>query len=150
LTEALNDYTGAVVLVSHDMHLLSLVAERLWLVDQGGVAPWQGDLDDYRAMLLSSSDDRPARQPPKPAPKRASRDEILDLRAEARRAEDRITKLTEMLDKLSVKMADPRVYDDAAEVEKWGRKHAEATEAMTRAESLWMKALERLERAERG
>ena len=150
LTEALNDYTGAVVLVSHDMHLLSLVAERLWLVDQGGVTPWQGDLDDYRAMLLSSSDDKPARiTAPKPA-KRASRDEILDLRAEARRAEDRITKLTEMLDKLGVKMADPKVYDDPLEVKKWGRKHAEATEAMTRAEALWMKALERLERAERG
>ena len=138
------------VLVSHDMHLLSLVAERLWLVDQGGVTPWQGDLDDYRAMLLSSSDDKPARiTAPKPA-KRASRDEILDLRAEARRAEDRITKLTEMLDKLGVKMADPKVYDDPLEVKKWGRKHAEATEAMTRAEALWMKALERLERAERG
>ena len=138
------------MLVSHDMHLLSLVAERLWLVDQGGVAPWQGDLDDYRAMLLSSSDDKPMRAPAKPAPKRASRDEILELRAEARRAEDRITKLTEMLDKLGVKMADPAVYDDPLEVKKWGRKHAEATEAMTRAESLWMKALERLERAERG
>ena len=150
LTEALNDYTGAVVLVSHDMHLLSLVAERLWLVDQGGVAPWQGDLDDYRAMLLSGSDDKPMRTPQKPAPKRASRDEILDLRAEARRAEDRITKLTEMLDKLGVKMADPKVYDDPDEVKKWGRKHAEATEAMTRAEALWMQALERLERAERG
>ncbi len=151
LTEALNDYTGAVVLVSHDMHLLSLVAERLWLVDQGGVTPWQGDLDDYRAMLLSSPEDRPSRpEPAKPAPKRASRDEILELRAEARRAEDRVTKLTEMLDKLGVKMADPGLYDDAAEVEKWGRKHAEATEAMTRAEALWMAALERLERAERG
>ena len=74
----------------------------------------------------------------------------MELRAEARRAEDRITKLTEMLDKLGVKMADPKVYDDPVEVKKWGRKHAEATEAMTRAEALWMKALERLERAERG
>ncbi|MFD1797607.1 ABC-F family ATP-binding cassette domain-containing protein [Paracoccus aurantiacus] len=149
LTEALNDYTGAVVLVSHDMHLLSLVADRLWLVDQGGVHAWQGDLDDYRAMLLSSPDERARPEPAKPAPKRASRDEILELRAEARRAEDRITKLTDMLDKLGVKMADPKVYDDPAEVEKWGRKHAEATEAMTRAETLWMEALERLERAER-
>ncbi|MFV0409198.1 MAG: ABC-F family ATP-binding cassette domain-containing protein [Paracoccus sp. (in: a-proteobacteria)] len=151
LTEALNDYTGAVVLVSHDMHLLSLVADRLWLVDQGGVAPWQGDLDDYRAMLLSSPEDRPAKaEAPKPAPKRASRDEILELRAEARRAEERVEKLDEMLDKLGVKMADPGLYDDPAEVEKWGRKHAEATEAMVRAETLWMKALERLEKAERG
>ncbi|MDO5656831.1 MAG: ABC-F family ATP-binding cassette domain-containing protein [Paracoccus sp. (in: a-proteobacteria)] len=149
LTEALNDYSGAVVLVSHDMHLLGLVADRLWLVDQGGVSPWQGDLDDYRQMLLSAPEDKPARQAA-PAPKRASRDQILELRAEARRAEDRVEKLTEMLDKLAVKMADPALYDDPAEVEKWGRKHAEASEAMTRAEALWVEAMERLETAERG
>ncbi|WP_090522841.1 ABC-F family ATP-binding cassette domain-containing protein [Paracoccus isoporae] len=150
LTEALNDYTGAVVLVSHDMHLLSLVADRLWLVDQGGVAPWQGDLDDYRAMLLQTPEEKPAKASPAPKPKRASRDEILELRAEARKAEARVEKLTEMLDKIGGKMADPGIYDDAAEVEKWGRKHAEASEAMTRAEAIWMTAMERLERAERG
>lgn len=154
LTEALNDYPGAVVLVSHDMHLLSLVADRLWLVDQAQVTPWQGDLDDYRAMLLSQPEDRarPQSAPspaPSPAPKRASRDEILDLRAETRRAEDRVEKLTDMLDRLSEKMADPALYDDPTEVEKWGRKHAEASEAMIRAEALWMEALERLEAAER-
>ncbi|WBU62917.1 ABC-F family ATP-binding cassette domain-containing protein [Paracoccus aerodenitrificans] len=150
LTEALNDYSGAVVLVSHDMHLLSLVADRLWLVDQGGVAPWQGDLDDYRAMLLQTPEDRQAKPAPAPKPKRASRDEILELRAEARKAEARVEKLTGMLDKIGEKMADPGIYDDAAEVEKWGRKHAEASEAMGRAEALWMEAMERLERAERG
>ncbi|WBU61899.1 ABC-F family ATP-binding cassette domain-containing protein [Paracoccus albus] len=150
LTEALNDYTGAVVLVSHDMHLLSLVAERLWLVDQGGVTPWQGDLDDYRAMLLASPEDKPARPAPAPKPKRASRDEILELRAEVRKSEARVEKLTEMLDKISEKMADPDLYDKPVEVEKWGRKHAEASDAMVRAEALWMEALERLEQAERG
>ncbi|MDO5605747.1 MAG: ABC-F family ATP-binding cassette domain-containing protein [Paracoccus sp. (in: a-proteobacteria)] len=148
LTEALNDYTGAVVLVSHDMHLLELVADRLWLVDQGRVTPWEGDLDDYRAMLLSSPDSKPARSDAaRAAPRRASRDEILELRAEARRAEERVGKLTGMLDKLALRMADPALYDDPAEVEKWGRKHAEASEAMIRAEALWLEAMERLERA---
>ncbi|WBU55509.1 ABC-F family ATP-binding cassette domain-containing protein [Paracoccus sediminicola] len=150
LTEALNDYSGAVVLVSHDMHLLSLVADRLWLVDQGMVSPWQGDLDDYRAMLLQTTEDRPEKSLPAPKAKRPGRDEILDLRAEARKAEARVEKLTEMLDKIGEKMADPGIYDDAAEVEKWGRKHAEASEAMIRAEALWMAAMERLERAETG
>ena len=153
LTEALNDYTGAVVLVSHDMHLLNLVADRLWLVDQGGVTPWQGDLDDYRKMLLQGedrSDTRPeARSEPKPAAKRPPRDRILELRAEARRAEERIEKLTVMMDKLDAIMADPTTYDDALRAEAFGRKHAEASEAMQRAESLWMAALERLEKAER-
>ena len=147
LTEALNDYTGAVVLVSHDMHLLNLVADRLWLVDQGGVAPWEGDLDDYRRMLLSG-DDKPLPKPePKPSGKRPPRDQVQELRAEARRAEERIEKLAVMLEKLDAILADPATYDDAQRAEAFGRKHAEATEAMSRAEGLWMQALERLETA---
>ena len=157
LTEALNDFSGAVVLVSHDMHLLSLVADRLWLVDQGGVAPWQGDLDDYRKMLLTGEDKapkdpRPAETGAEPRPaaaKRPSREVVLELRAEARRAEERVEKLTAMLEKLDAIMADPATYDDAQKAESFGRKHAEASEAMLRAESLWMQALERLEAAER-
>lgn len=157
LTEALNDFSGAVVLVSHDMHLLNLVADRLWLVDQGGVAPWQGDLDDYRKMLLTGEDKapkdpRPAETGTEPRPaaaKRPSREVVLELRAEARRAEERVEKLTAMLEKLDAIMADPATYDDAQKAESFGRKHAEASEAMLRAESLWMQALERLEAAER-
>ncbi len=151
LTEALNDYTGAVVLVSHDMHLLSLVADRLWLVADGAVTPYQEDLAEYRRMLLSSDDQKTAAKPAKaPAPKRASRDQILELRAATRRAEERVEKLTEMLGKLDAIMADPATYDDAYEAEKWGRKHAEASQAMIRAEALWLEALEQLEAAERG
>ena len=90
-----------------------------------------------------------AAKPEKPAVKRPSRDQILDLRAEARRAEERIEKLAVMLEKLDAIMADPATYDDAVRAEQFGRKHAEASEAMLRAESLWMQALERLEAAER-
>jgi len=145
LTEALNDYTGAVVLVSHDMHLLGLVAERLWLVDGGRVAPWHGDLEDYRRMLLSGGEAPPAPLPPAARAARPSRDMLLEMRAEARRAEERVGKLTGMLAKLDAKMADPAVYGDPAEAEKWGRKHIEAREAMARAETLWLEALEALE-----
>ena len=150
LTEALNDYTGAVVLVSHDMHLLELVADRLWLVADGAVRPYADDLDSYRKSLLAPDEPERPREAAKPAPKRASRDEILELRAEVRRGEERVEKLTTMLEKISEKMADPALYDDPAEAEKWGRKHAEATQALPRAEALWLDALERLEAAERG
>ena len=150
LTEALNDYTGAVVLVSHDMHLLELVADRLWLVADGAVTPYPDDLDTYRRSLLASDEPKAPAPPPKAPARRASRDEILELRAEARRGEERVEKLTAMLEKISARMADPTLYDDPAEAEKWGRKHAEASEALPRAEALWMEALERLEAAERG
>ncbi|MGH1368888.1 MAG: ABC-F family ATP-binding cassette domain-containing protein [Maritimibacter sp.] len=55
LVEALTAYSGAVVLVSHDMHLLSLVADRLWIVKDGAVAPFEEDLDAYRSLLLSGA-----------------------------------------------------------------------------------------------
>ncbi|WP_134727038.1 ABC-F family ATP-binding cassette domain-containing protein [Paracoccus luteus] len=150
LTEALNDYTGAVVLVSHDMHLLELVADRLWLVADGGVTPYPHDLETYRRTLLTGDEPERPREAARPAPRRAGRDEILDLRAEVRRGEERVAKLTEMLGKISQRMADPALYNDPHEAEKWGRKHAEATAALPRAEELWMAALERLEAAERG
>lgn len=149
LTEALNDYTGAVVLVSHDMHLLSLVADRLWLVDQGDVEPWQGDLDDYRQMLLAGDEKSMVKVVEKPAPKRPSRDKVLELRAEVRNAEERIEKLTEMTKKLDAILADPATYENSLRAKQFGRKHAEAVDAMQRAESLWVQALERLEEAER-
>jgi ATP-binding cassette subfamily F protein 3 len=53
LIEAINDYPGAVMLVSHDRHLLEACAERLWCVEDGTIAPYDGDLDDYRRRVLS-------------------------------------------------------------------------------------------------
>ena len=51
LVRALGTYTGAVLLITHDPHLVELVAERLWLVDEGTVRPYEGDMDDYRLLL---------------------------------------------------------------------------------------------------
>ncbi len=149
LVEALTAYSGAVVLVSHDMHLLSLVADRLWLVSDGTVKPFEGDLEAYRSLLLAR--DKPIKVKPQTAkPKRPSRDTMLALRADLRRCEDRIEKLTEMHDKLSAKLADPALYEDDRidDLETWNRKFAEVTEAMQKAETLWVAAAERLEQAE--
>ncbi len=150
LVEALTSYTGAVILVSHDMHLLSLVADRLWLVSNGTVKPYEDDLESYRKMLLAG--DKPAK-PTKPAPekpKRPNRDAILALRSEVRKSEARVTKLNEMRDKLARKLADPALYEDAklGEMEVWQKKYAEVMGALDRAEALWMQDLEKLETAE--
>jgi len=146
LVEALTDYTGAVILVSHDMHLLTLVADRLWLVSDGSVKPFEGDLEAYRDFLLAR--DKP--ESPKPAeakPKRASRDTVLALRAELRKCEERVEKLSEMHDKLAAKLADPALYadDKVSDLEVWNRKYAELKDAMERAETLWMEAQEKLD-----
>ena len=52
LVEAINDFSGAMILISHDRHLLEACADRLWLVADNTVAPYEGDLDDYRRIVL--------------------------------------------------------------------------------------------------
>ncbi len=149
LVEALTAYSGAVVLVSHDMHLLSLVADRLWLVNKGRVTPFEGDLEDYRKLLLTTdAPKKPAPQAPA-KPKRADRDTVLALRAEARKCEARIDKLLEMKEKLDAKLADPALYDGTRsdEIALWQKKHAELMDGLTRAEALWLDAQEKLEEA---
>ncbi|WP_027243752.1 ABC-F family ATP-binding cassette domain-containing protein [Leisingera daeponensis] len=151
LVEALTAYSGAVILVSHDMHLLSLVADRLWLVSDGTVNPFDGDLESYRALLLAREKPASKTGAPKPAkPKRASRDVLIALRADVRKSEARVEKLSEMREKLDEKLADPTLYEPgkAADMAVWQKKHAECIEALERAEGLWMDALEKLEQAE--
>ncbi|MEM7488408.1 MAG: ABC-F family ATP-binding cassette domain-containing protein [Pseudomonadota bacterium] len=151
LVEALTAYTGAVVLVSHDMHLLSLVADRLWLVGGGTVQPYDGDLESYRRMLLQG-EEKPAK-PQKPdgkfKAKPVSRDRILELKSEARKAEARVQKIEEMREKLAKKLADPALYDEGrvGELETWNKKYAEVMEAADKAEAIWLQAMEKLEAA---
>ena len=152
LVEALTAYTGAVILVSHDMHLLSMVADRLWLVKDGQVTPYAEDLEAYRKLLLTS--DKPDK-PAKPAaaaekPRRPSREALQALRGEVRKCEARVEKLNQMRDKLAKKLADPSMYEpervDEAQV--WQKKYAEVMDGLDRAESLWLSAIEKLEKSE--
>ena len=150
LVEALTAYSGGVILVSHDMHLLELVADRLWLVNNGRVTPYEEDLESYRKQLLNA--DKPSKKTPSKSerPKPASRDKILSLRSDVRKSEARLEKLNEMRDKLAIKLADSALYDDTriGELATWNKKYAEVMEALERAEALWLAAQEKLESAE--
>jgi len=148
LVEALTEYSGAIVLVSHDMHLLELVADRLWLVNGGRVAPFEGDLEGYRAMLLGGQDTAKPPPPRTVKPRKASREAISKLRQEVRRCEDRIEKLQLMERRVADKLADPKVYDDIHAVTEWQKKYAEIENGLALAEQLWLEAQERLEAAE--
>jgi ATP-binding cassette, subfamily F, member 3 len=93
LTEALQDYEGALIVVAHDRHLLRATTDELWLVADGKLAPFDGDLDDYRAWVLERArrnarrEDR-ARDAPRPAEdRRAQKRE--EARARQRRADAR-------------------------------------------------------------
>jgi ATP-binding cassette subfamily F protein 3 len=157
LARALNDYEGAVILVSHDFHLIEAVAERLWLVRDGRVRPYEGDLEDYRALLLSERAGAEAAEPAKPHEARARRADAAErrralkpLREAAREAESRVEALVAMRAKLDARLADPALYAEAGSdrLEALQIKRAEIEHGLARAEALWLEAEERLERAE--
>ncbi len=148
LVAALTAYSGAVILISHDMHLLSLVADRLWLVKNGRVAPYEDDLQAYRKMLLSA--ERTANKAKaRPVPKRPGPDDVSALRARVRKCEARIEELNAMRDRLASKLAAPELYQDGktSVADVWQKKYAEVLDGLDRAEALWLAALEKLEMA---
>jgi ATP-binding cassette subfamily F protein 3 len=130
------------------MHLLSLVADRLWLVKDGRVNPYDGDLPSYRKLLLAPPD-KPQKE--KPKAKTVSRDDILAMRSDVRKCEARVAKLSEMQNELAKRLGDPKVYEDhmADKRAVWQKKYSEVMEAMDRAEAMWVKAQGKLEKAER-
>ncbi len=131
------------------MHLLSLVADRLWLVKGGAVTPFNEDLEAYRRLLLSGDEDAKPEAKPVEKPKKASRDEVLGMKAEIRKCEDRLAKLNDMRSKLATKLADQALYEPArkGELETWNRKYAEVMEGLDRAEDMWLAAQGKLELA---
>ncbi len=149
LVEALTEYSGAVILVSHDMHLLGLVADRLWLVKGGAVTPYTEDLETYRKQLLAGDEDVKIAPQAVAKPKKISREDVLALRSEVKKSEERLAKLNDMRDRLAKKLADPELYEAAriGELETWNKKYAEVMEALDRAEAMWLAAQEKLESA---
>lgn len=151
LVQALTAYNGAVILVSHDSALVELVADRLWLVKDGAVKPYHDDMNAYRRMLLSErgvtvkdvveKKEKPVKQAPKPKPG-------AGLRAEVAKCEMRVNKLIEMRDNIDHRLGNKALYErgDHEEIEKWTKKRKEVVKGLERAESLWMKALEQVER----
>ncbi len=170
LIEALNAYEGAVVLVSHDTHLLRLVADTLWLVADGRVRPYDGDLDDYQRLLLGQrgEEEKPARpaaaavrnqeKPSEPVERardrRRSEAEIrarlAPLRKAVAAAETVVAKLGKQHEAIKAKLADPALYTGPQDaVRQLQIEAGSAQNALANAETEWLEALERLETAER-
>ena len=148
LVRALTKYSGAIVLVSHDMHLLSLVADRLWLVSNGQVTPFEEDLVAYRSFLLGSP--KVNKKNEKIKPKKSNQERLITARTELNRSEERLQKLNNMNTKLQEKLADPKLYEDhnSTDLEVWQKKFHEIESALIRAEKLWLKASETVEKLE--
>ena len=150
LVQALTTYSGAVILVSHDMHLLSLVADRLWLVSDGRVTPFEQDLAAYRAFLLGGPAQKKPSEKYKAKVKKFGREHLIAARNEVRRSEERIEKITQMHSKLQEKLADPKLYEDhnAVDLAVWQKKFHEIETALVRAEKLWITATDTVEKME--
>ena len=156
LTLAINDFAGAVVLISHDPHLIELTADRLWLVAGGRVRPFEGDLEDYRRALLDrGSESSPAGAAPSGNPRRAERRRQAEVRArlaplrqEAKTAERELERLSEERAALAARLADGVTYQRSSdEIAALIKREAELEAAIAAAEHRWLAAAEALERA---
>ena len=158
LVEALQGYGGAVVLITHDMHLVQLVADRLWLVQGGTVRPYDGDLADYRADILDrtgsrQTDGRARSYSGRRAARRAAaadRDRDKPFRDAVAAAENRIARAQETQRSLHAALASAAREDDAIRIAALSRELAEAKRAESAAEGDWFAAAEALERAGAG
>ncbi|MCA1713882.1 MAG: ATP-binding cassette domain-containing protein, partial [Gammaproteobacteria bacterium] len=117
LAEALSDFDGAIVLVSHDRHLIGLVCETFWRVADGRVEAFDGDLDEYAAWLRSRPGSEPARadkspKAPLPAAVAAPRKPGRLNPHKLAKAETRVGELEAQLARIQVALADPALYAD--------------------------------------
>lgn len=157
LVRALADYNGAVILITHDPHLVELAADKLWLVGDGKVTNFDGDLDDYRTYLAERA--RAARQANATPGKERPRDERKE-RAEARAAlaplRERVTKIeAEMAkmqreaDLIAKKLSDPETHTrfPVAEIAKVTQKHGLLLKQIGVLEEEWLELQEKLEAA---
>ncbi len=135
LLAALNDFPGAVIVISHDRHLLDACANRLWLVADGTVAPYDGDLDDYRARVLGGAG--AARIAGKPKEGRGKALPALQKRIKARESE--IRKLEgeiATLDKKLAAIAEGR--PDPAALARLGKARSATAIALAKIEEDWL------------
>jgi len=157
LIEAINDFPGAVILVSHDRYLLEACADRLWLVQGGKVAAFDGDLDDYRRYVLSdrgrdnAAATKAAAQPDRGEARRAAaekREETAPLRKRVTKAEVEIAQLTRQLHKLDVTLADGGLFArEPARAAELAKTRANVVAALAKAEEEWLAASAALETA---
>ena len=151
LVEAINDYGGAVVLVSHDRYLVELTADTLWQVADGQVTPFDGDIDDYRRLTLSArakvaeDSDAPKSRKNERRAGAADREALEPLRRKARDTEQLVEKLTAERAKLDADLATPRVLEDSRKLADLTRRRGEVDSRLVKAEEDWLEAQQALD-----
>ena len=149
LIEALNDYDGAVILISHDRHLIEATVDRLWLVNNGTVTSFEGDMDEYRDLIVASGkkkDDEKQKQSEDQASKADQRKLNADKRASLAPLKKKINeiesltgKLEKLIQALDAELADPALYEKApAKAADKAKQRGEAAAKLAAAEEQWL------------
>jgi ATP-binding cassette subfamily F protein 3 len=160
LVRALADYRGAVILITHDPHLVELAADKLWLVGEGKVTPFEGDLDDYRAYLSDRTraaraanngakekprDDRKERAEARAASKAA----LAPVRERVAQIEADMARMGKEAEIIAKKLADPATHArfKPSDIAKVSQRHGFLTKQVKALEEEWLSLQERLEEA---
>jgi ATP-binding cassette subfamily F protein 3 len=156
LLDALNDYEGAVILITHDRSLMEMVADRLWFAADGTIVPFEGDMDDYaklviersRAAARGPSQVKEEAPPPAPKPAAVARPKVPtgSARRRAETAEAALARATEAVAELDKALTDPQVFArNPARAAELGRQREAAQVRLEAAEAEWLEAVEAYE-----
>ena len=157
---ALQTYRGCLVVVAHDRHLLRLVANELWVIDEGRLRPFEGDLDDYvgwlRARQRNPEEENVPREEKKAKSSRTVRQDRARQRAQVKPLRDQVSKLEQALSQteehqqsLEQKLADPDLYNEnnREQLRQLLFEQARNAETHQELEAKWLEAAERLDEA---
>jgi ATP-binding cassette subfamily F protein 3 len=148
LAEAINEFPGAIIMVSHDRYLIEACADQLWVVADRTVAPYDDDLDSYRRTVLSSrgaqsasSRDRAADPRAREKTSRPKPDKRVSPKQRLSDAEAEIARISEIIAKIDAALAMPDLYQrDPKQAAQLGKARTGAAAALQRAEDEWLTA----------
>jgi ATP-binding cassette, subfamily F, member 3 len=144
LAEAINEFPGAVIMVSHDRYLIESCADQLWIVADRTVTNYDGDLDEYRRLVLSARNGEPVpreRSAPSEKPQRPRSDNRGSLKKRIAEAEGEIARVSEIISKIDTALALPDIFTrDPKQAAQLSKARANAADALARAEEQWLEA----------
>jgi ATP-binding cassette subfamily F protein 3 len=144
LIEALNDYQGAVILVSHDRYLLEACADRLWLVDSGTVKAFAGDMDDYKKYVLDKANGtktaaKPNAEIASPKPQLNVSKPVAPLKKRIAAAEDKMMRFQSLIARVDAALADPDAFIiEPTKAAQLAKQRGELAKALAAAEEEWL------------
>jgi ATP-binding cassette subfamily F protein 3 len=150
LIHAINDYEGAVILISHDRHIIETSADRLWLVANGTVKPFDGDMDDYTDFILGRTPQK-REGAAAPAPVKAaapiSRTNPATVKKLIQEISSNMSKIQEKIDVLDRALQDNQLYlADPKKASDFATLRAKLARDLEEQETAWLEAQEKLEK----